>query len=791
MSTRRQSSGNAAFGPVRANWLKVSLGRLAVVAVAGLALFNVAGKSNIGPAGGRRGQQAATPTASPAASNAAAPAMPTTLTKNLAIDAIVQALAVNSSPAAEKTLEQMVTGEIPFGGHAKQAAQKAMLNIVLRSAMQPSAESDAFLARIFSDPDESIRPGDQGVYPAAELRSDTALVIGKIGSPGVRLALAKIYTQPSTPPATRDAIENVIRTRVPANFAAQVEIFRGAETPEHLKSALQKSLIKQNEAAVKAALKLQSEGKAAPAAAGGNPFSPLAGATKSKTSPPSSGGGLFDAVGKLFGGGSSAPAAAGSPFGAMATMSPAEMKEIFTSVQKRMEAAAAKGQKPGAAGAPVISPDVMTVEIFGEMQKRQPTDLGLVAKSLWNAEFADSVAKDLADSKGDAAPIINALASLPIKTAREKLKEILHKQKLKGPEELAKMETVAAAETPAAGAAGNRRGGKNKKDAAAPTTPSPRGGMRFGMGTPNRLDAKKAEVVEFGTEWYDPGSLVVLKSVVTYNERPPEKPTHHTMRPQQQQQRRLSAAMEKRMQEKAEKQKALDATYDWRDAIEKAIRQWDERMAAVAEEPPSAGDKSTADDDKSDAAAAKPGKASSSSASSLSTSSATKTPAAAHPPAPAVKMPFALYAGETIAKEYHQRWPQDLSASLGSSAPTSEPLSVDYLRLEEKGQSSKTLTHYKNALDNLNGSKPKIKIRRIENGIWLDALQKDETSHRTRSIDVIISKEQSDDDAAKKSGDSQVTVEILFVEIETPGGDESPSHHGKKETPETTSTTPP
>ena len=392
--------------------------------------------------------------------------MPTTLTKSLAIDALVQALAVNSSPAAEKTLEQMVTGEIPFGGHAKQAAQKAMLNLVLRSATQPSPENDAFLARIFSDPDESIRPGDQGVYPAAELRNDTALVIAKIGSPGVRLALAKIYTQPSTPPGTREAIENVIRTRVPANFAAQVEVFRGAETPEQLKSALQKSLIKQNEAAVKAALKLQTEGKATPAAAGGNPFSPVAGSTKSKTAPPSSGGGLFDAVGKLFGGGSSAPAAAGSPFGAMAAMSPAEMKEIFTKVQKRMEAAAAKERKPGAApGAPWISPDVMTVEIFGEIQNRQPTDLGLVAKSLWNAEFADSVAKDLADSKGDAAPIINALASLPTKTAREKLKEILHKQRTKGPEELAKMETAAPAETPAAGVAGNRRGGKNKKDA--------------------------------------------------------------------------------------------------------------------------------------------------------------------------------------------------------------------------------------------------------------------------------------------------------------------------------------
>jgi hypothetical protein len=784
MAIRRQSSGDAAFGPVRANWLKVSLGRLAVVAIAGLALVNVAGKRDLGSSagGGRRGQQPATP----AASAVAAPAMPTTLTKSLAIDALVQALAVNSSPTAEKTLEQMVTGEIPFGGHAKQAAQKAMMNLVLRSAMQPSPESEAFLARIFSDPDESIRTGDQGAYPAADLRNDTALVIARIGSPGLRLALAKIYTQPSTLPATRAAIENVVRARVPANFAAQVEVFRGAETPDLLKSALQKSLIKQNEAAVKAALKLPTEEKGKPAAAGGTPFSPMAASTKSKTSAAPSGGGLFDAVGKLFGGGSSGPGAAGSPFAAMASMSPAEMKEIVANVQKRMEAAAAKGRKPGAApAAPTVSPDVMLVEIFGEIQNRQPVDLGVVAKSLWNAEFADSVANNLSEGKGDAAPTINALASLPTKAAREKLKEILHKQRTKGPEELAKMETATAAETPAASAAGGRR--KNKKDGAGPATPSPRGGMRFGMGAQNQLDTKKLEVVEFGTDWYDPGSLVVLKSVVSYAERPPEKPTHHSMRPQQP--RRMSAAMEKRMQDKVDKQKALEATYEWRDAIEKAVRQWDERLAAVAEEPPASGDKTAADDEKSDAAA-KTAKSGSTAAPSPSKSSGTKTPVAAPPPSPAVKMPFAMFAGETIAKEYHQRWPQDLSANLGNSASTAEPLAFDYVRLEEKGQSAKTLTHYQNALTSLSGSKPKITRRKIENGTWLDYVQKDETSHRTRSVDVIVTKEASDDDK-KAGGDAQITVEILFVEIETPGGDVSPSHHGKKEAPETTSTTPP
>jgi hypothetical protein len=770
MSTRRQSSGDTRVGFPRALRAKAWFGRAAAVAVAGAALCNVGGKIGGNGGIGRRAQSEAAPAAATAAA-------PTTLTKGMAINSLITALTLNSTPEAEQTLEHMVTGEIAFGNHSKQAAQKAMLTLATRSFMRPSPETDAFFIRIFSDPDDQIRKTNPAVYPASELRNDTALVLAKIGSPSLRLALAKIYTQPSTPEGTRTAIEKVIRPRVPVNFAAQLEIFRGSETPETLKSTLEKDLFKQNEAAVKAALKLAADEKGKPAASGGTPFSP----TASKSSPPSSGGGLFGAVGKLFGGGAaSTPSPAAGAFGGMGSVSPAELQTIAANVQKRMEAAAAKGRRPGASAAVApVSPDVMAIEIFGEIQKKQPVDLGLVAKDLWTPEFVETIAKAVSDNKGNAEPFVNALASVPTNASREKLRELLHKQRTQGPAEFAKMEPAAPAE-PAAAPATNRRGGRGKKDGAASTPPmGGRGGMGFGMGMQNQAKKEKLEVTEFGTEWYDPGSLAVLKSAIPYAERPPEKPTHRPMYPQQG--RRMSAAMEKRMAEKAEKQKALEASYDWRDAIEKAVRQWDERLAAVAEEPQSAGDKPAADDDKSDAAGAKPGKA--------GAVSAAKPPVVARPPAPSVAMPFALFAGETIAKEYHQRWPQDLTANFGSSAPPADPMSVDYVRLEEKGQPSKTLTHYTTAMTNLHGTKPKIARRHIENGTWLDAVQKDETSHRTRSIDIIVTKEQADDDA-KKSGDVPVTVEILVVEIETPAGDVLPSH-GKKESPETTSTTSP
>lgn len=285
--------------------------------------------------------------------------------------------------------------------------------------------------------------------------------------------LAKIYTQPSTPEGTRAAIEKVIRARVPANFAAQLEVFRGAETPETLKSTLEKDLLKQNEAAVKAALKLATDEKGKPAASGGSPFSPTAG----KSALPSLGGGLFGAVGKLFGGGSS-PSPAANPFGGMASITPAEIQKIAANVQKRMEAAASKGRRGGTqAKAAPVPQDVMLIEIFGEVQKKQPVDLGLVAKDLWTPEFVESIAKALSENKGNAEQFVSALASVPTNVSREKLRELLHKQRTQGPAEFAKMEPAAPTEAGAgAASAENRRRGKGKRDGASGTQPM--GGRR-------------------------------------------------------------------------------------------------------------------------------------------------------------------------------------------------------------------------------------------------------------------------------------------------------------------------
>ncbi len=184
--------------------------------------------------------------------------LPTTLTKTIAVNSIIGALAINQSPAAEKSLERIVTGEVAFGGHGRQAAQLALLVL----ALQPTPASEAFLLRIFTDPDNVVRVGDQAVYRAVDLRIDAAHVLAKVGSPKLRLELAKLYTQSSTPLEVRGAIEDVVRSPSSANFQAQVEVIQSAEAPDALKTALQKILIEKNAAAVKTALHLQTDAKA-------------------------------------------------------------------------------------------------------------------------------------------------------------------------------------------------------------------------------------------------------------------------------------------------------------------------------------------------------------------------------------------------------------------------------------------------------------------------------------------------------------------------------------------------
>ena len=60
-----------------------------------------------------------------------------------------------------------------------------------------------------------------------------------------------------------------------------------------------------------------------------------------------------------------------------------------------------------------ITPEMMMLEMLGQMQSVQPVDPATVARELWNPAFVESISKKLAEGKSDETVLVSALASCP------------------------------------------------------------------------------------------------------------------------------------------------------------------------------------------------------------------------------------------------------------------------------------------------------------------------------------------------------------------------------------------
>jgi hypothetical protein len=771
---------------------------------------------------------------------ARAPVASASISKTVAVESTIVALAANGSDAAEQTLEKVVTGEIKFGGHDKQAAQLALVQLI----MKPTPRSEAFVLRLFTDPDESIRPVDKSDYPGNVVRSDAANIVAKVGSPSLRLALAKAYSTSVQAPVARTAIEGILRTPHPANFAAQIAILRSPKVSPLLKMELQKLVFEKNESAVKQALRLEA---AAPPVEAGNAAMSFPGGM------PSAAGGssFFGTFGKMFGirgSSSSGPAsmaagpmpgfpamAGGFPMAAPAgvksagqppaiNIDPRSTATAVTSsprvsltgqlseadrqrmIEAMQRAQAAKGASPApiaaapqAAAIPsapsmgalpaassatstMQTPTSQMIEMVSKMQSLRPIDATTVAREVWTTDFVTLLSNELDGAKRDEPEVVAALASVPLTESRDKLKEFLQKHWGKGPLIYAKTEVVTPTEdTPKAQPVKKRKGKADDEDGGGGLAGGvPRRGM--GMTFPGLATQQQGhrQVVEFGNEWFDPGSLLALKEAGTYTDRPKEKPKRHTTTPQYgyyQGRGTTPARAEKKAREKAEK----DVQYDWRDAVEKFVRQLNERFGAAAKDSTDLQAESSgtaADESKSGSPAAG---AASKSAAKTPAADLAKGPAVAATPNPAVPMPVPLHAGGKIAKEFHAQWPQDLPAGL--DAQMTEPLTVHYVRFEGPGDLTKVISHYRGVVSSNTSAKFHIApLHEVEDGKWLDIRQDDAKTHRTRSIDVIATRKSADDDGDKKAKSVDLTVEVLVVEIGALAPD-------KKKVREATSTT--
>jgi hypothetical protein len=664
-----------------------------------------------------------------------------TMSKTQALAGLIQALALNQSDKARETLEQIVVGKIKFGGHSKQAAESALAAL----AMRPSPDAVAFLLHLVSESDEKVRPGDTD-YPAAAVRYDTVRLAGRVGSPELRVGLAKLYDRAT--PEIRTAIEAALGKPSPVNFTAQVVLLRSRATSDEFKMTLRKLILEQNAAAVKQALK-------------------IAGEAPTKATPPAGAAGLLGQIGGLTGFG--AP-----PLGAPAT-APAGTAAGVPSLGKYPGSTPAAGA-PSAAAIAVQNPTAMVLEVVEKMIDAKPMDPAVAARELWQSDFVEALAAQLSTDKRSSGQVLTGLGSIPLKAARERLRDYLQK---KSPQDLGQLEKP----TPAGPAAGTAPGsvglgGRGMGGVGA-------GGMSRGAAGKAMNGAPSQPAYLVGNDWLDPGTVIVLKSL-GYKDRP--KGRHRSATPPPSTGKR-SQASEKRAEDAADRAKQAEAQYEWRDTMEKFVSRWDERLSAVAETHEAAAtdsdaagtkdkkDKSGSKDKKdqttdktdqskagatkstkeSDAGSKKTGRAAESKSSSDSKAKGSA-------PTTAVPVPFTLRPGEQITKEFHVRWPDDLPSNL--TAAVSEPLIVHYVELEATDDINRTATYYRGALAKGTGTKALSTTHDIADGKWVDILQHDLNGQRTRSLDVLITRKPADADA-KRSRLEELTIQVLMVEVES------------------------
>jgi hypothetical protein len=666
----------------------------------------------------------------PPAEEVVSPAM--TMSKTQAIFGLIQALTLNQSDKARETLEQIVVGKIKFGGHSQQAAESALAALAFR----PSPDAVAFVLHLVSESDEKVRPGDTD-YPAAAVRYDAVRLAGRVGSVELRVGLAKLYDRAT--PEIRTAIEAALGKPSPANFTAQVILLRSRATSDDFKMTLRKLILEQNAAAIKQALK-------------------IAGTAPAKETPPAGAAGLLGQLGGLAGMSAPAPAA---PAGAAAG------RPSLGNYPGSSPAGA-----PSAAATTVHNPTALVLEVVEKAINSQPMDPAVVARELWQSEFVEALSAQLSTEKRSSEQVLSGVGSIPLKSARERLRDYLQK---KSPQDLGQLEKPTPPVQGAGGAPGST--GIGTRGMGGGVGGMSRGAPGKAMGS---SPAQPAYLV--GSDWLDPGTLIVLKSL-GYKDRPKGK--HRATTPPPSTGKR-SAAAEKRAEEAADRAKQAEAQYEWRDTMEKFLSHWDERLSAVAETHEAAGTDSDAAGtkekagakDKKDQTADKTdqSKAGSTKSTKDPDSGSKKTPRTPESksasdsktkgPAPttAVPVPFTLRSGEQITKEFHLRWPEDLPSNL--TASVSEPLIVHYIELEATDDINRTATYYRGALAKGTGTKVLSTTHDIAEGKWVDILQHDLNGQRTRSLDVLITRKPADADA-KRSRLEELTIQVLMVEVES------------------------
>ncbi len=663
---------------------------------------------------------------------AAAPASAQQLKKAQALQATIAALAANGSDAAWDSLKKIVTGDTDMKELDPLATQQALMLWLARG----TPESDAFVMEVLCNT-EQVRPAGKGAYTASALRDDLAQGLAHTASLSFRTALAERYLDPATSEDVRRAIVTVLKEPLPENIPLQIKLLSASTGDASLKTELTGAVAEANAKLVQQALGIELEGTVSSPLQGQPPG--MADASQKFGGPPGAGN-----IPPGFGGPPGMPLPPGGVIPPVDSLPGAKMGRGLFGALQRVFGSDPPGSRSGGT----------------------PSDGGDLTKTLWSAEFATSLSKQVADEKSDRARLLGFLASIPSQAGRSELKKYLEGHWSEGPADLAGATKTSSpgVDSPFGGNPGalaGKPGGTNqiglgRRGKEDDDQPPPQAAA-----VPDIPARPEIRISNFGENWFDPGALVVLKSF-PYQERPQEKPNRrlNTLppnafsgagNPAAAGNAKLSPAAQRREDARLAREKLLEARYDWRDAIIRYVQLQNERFAANGKEPAESTESTAEEPAEIDVKPLKP--AASSALSRPVIGSKTK---AAEPVKGPHELPFPLHAGAKVVKEFHNQWP----TSGGPGREITDPMKIWYFRTEEEGSYAKAVSHYRGAVKGKSST-----VREIEDGRWVDVTQEEEKPDRVRSIDVFITHTPSDSTDRKASKDEPLVVEVLVVEI--------------------------
>ncbi len=159
------------------------------------------------------------------------------------LEAVIEALGRNGSPAARETLKQILSGKITTDDDSR------AVDAVLKTLVQiPSAENEKIIVQVITSP-EQIRPATtQGAIQPATMRSSALELVKQNPSEGLTLKLAENLVQKG--PEPNDPVMDFLLQDNPAFLNAQLLLYKSEELNPDTKAKLEQYFLNRSSQAI-------------------------------------------------------------------------------------------------------------------------------------------------------------------------------------------------------------------------------------------------------------------------------------------------------------------------------------------------------------------------------------------------------------------------------------------------------------------------------------------------------------------------------------------------------------